>query len=97
MLLILETILTVVAWRKGRRGFALLPVGITVIFGFLLGAAVQASGGNIQAATPVVLVADLVCTGILIAMASRAPRRVQAPGMVEVTLPTEVTTDRAKA
>ena len=37
MLLVLEIMLTISAWRKGYKGFALLPVGIALFAGFLIG------------------------------------------------------------
>jgi len=38
MLLIVEIILTIVAWRKGWKWLSLIPLGIAVIIGFGLGA-----------------------------------------------------------
>ena len=37
MLLILEILLTISAWRKGYKGWALLPVGLALFIGFRLG------------------------------------------------------------
>ena len=37
MLLVLEIMLTITAWRKGYKGFALLPVGFALLVGVLIG------------------------------------------------------------
>ncbi len=37
MILILEIVLTIIAWRKGYKAFALLPVGIVILLAFLIG------------------------------------------------------------
>jgi hypothetical protein len=37
MLHILELILTVVAWWRGWRGFAFLPVVVLILIGFMVG------------------------------------------------------------
>jgi hypothetical protein len=38
MLLVLEIMLTITAWRKGYKGFALIPVGFAIMTGLLIGA-----------------------------------------------------------
>jgi len=38
MLLILEIILTIKAWRKGYKAWALVPVGLVMLIGFMIGA-----------------------------------------------------------
>lgn len=37
MLLILEIMLTISAWRKGYKALALIPVGLALLTGFLIG------------------------------------------------------------
>jgi hypothetical protein len=37
MLLVLEIMLTITAWRKGYKGFALIPVGLAVLAGLAIG------------------------------------------------------------
>ena len=74
MLLILEIILTVVAWRKGWKAYALLPFGITFLFGFLMALAVQSSGGSISPVSPVGLIVELINIGVLIRLATKAPK-----------------------
>ena len=45
MLLIIEVALTI-AWRKGWKGYALLPVGISLVIALFTGAAVGASAAG---------------------------------------------------
>ena len=37
IMLILEIILTIIAWGKGWRWFSLIPVGVALSIGFMLG------------------------------------------------------------
>lgn len=37
MILILEIVLTIIAWRKGYKGYALLPLGIVFLIAFMVG------------------------------------------------------------
>jgi hypothetical protein len=37
MLLVLEIMLTMTAWRKGYKGYALIPVGLVFLTGVLIG------------------------------------------------------------
>jgi len=36
-MLFLEIMLTIAAWRRGYKGFALIPVGLALLVGFLIG------------------------------------------------------------
>ena len=72
MLLIIEIILTIFAWRKGWKWLALLPVGICVAIGFFIGF----TGGNLDGV--VVIVPDLIATLVLILMVIKAPKGTEA-------------------
>ncbi len=48
MILILEIILTINAWNKGWRWWALLPVAIVFGVAYIIGAVIGASGGTIE-------------------------------------------------
>ena len=96
MLLILEIWLTVKAWRKGWRAWALLPLGIVMAVAFLIGVAVGASGGSVGNAYPVALLVELAGIGALIRLATRAPRQTQLPSMSEAGVPVEVATGGVK-
>jgi hypothetical protein len=77
MLLIIEIILTVAAWRKGWKAWALLPVGIAMTVGFITGIAISVDGGSIDDVVGFLLVSELIVLGSLIVMAVRAPRHVK--------------------
>jgi len=64
MLLVLEVLLTVSAWRKGWGPMALLPIAIGVPVGVLIAVATQSMASAI--------VVDLAITGVLIAMSNKA-------------------------
>ena len=79
MLLILEIILTIVSWRKGWRGWALLPAGIVGFIAFIIGAMAGAagySGTQVRGLTVAILPLDLLCVGVLVWMASKGRKRV---------------------
>ncbi len=73
MLLILEVLLTVSAWRKGWGPMALLPIAIGVPLGVLFAIATQSMASAI--------VVDLAITGALIAMSynGRKPQLTAQP------------------
>ena len=65
MLLIVEVALTIAAWTRGWYAWSLLPLGIALLMGVLIGAA----GG-----TPAIaILGDLACLSILGYMLSRTP------------------------
>jgi hypothetical protein len=70
---IIEIILTVTAWRKGWAGKALLPVGICLAFGFLVGLMAGATNTPVENLLPVALVGDLAAIVSLIVMSANAP------------------------
>jgi hypothetical protein len=69
MLLILEIMLTVTAWRKGYKGFALLPVGLALLAGFSIGA--NNPGADIFSVIWIDILAIIVL-GIMIAVAKES-------------------------
>jgi hypothetical protein len=71
--LIIEILLTIKAWRKGWRGYALLPLGALLIAGFLLGIVIGSSGGDLGQALPAGLFLEIACIGILIRLAAKGP------------------------
>ena len=77
MLLILEIALTVAAWRKGWRGWALVPMVIPGALGFAVGAACGASGTDFGEALAPCLVVELACLAVLAVMAIRGRRLAQ--------------------
>lgn len=77
MLLIIEVALTIAAWKKGWRGWALLPGGVTLLMGFLLGAMMGAAGVPPENMIGPAVLLDGVFILSLIAMAVWAPKKVQ--------------------
>jgi len=46
MLLIIEIVLTIFAWRKGWKWYSLIPVGIAAGAGFFIGLGIGYAGGS---------------------------------------------------
>jgi len=88
MLLIVEGILTIVAWRKGWRGWALLPLGIVLGLAFVIGVAVAAAGGTERDAVGFGLVLDLMGMAALIGMTVRGPKKVHFENKPELPVKT---------
>jgi len=78
-MLIVEIILTIKAWQKGWKGWALLPIGSAIALGFLMGMVVGMNGGSSDDLFAMGFVVELVVIGVLIAMAVRAPRGIKKP------------------
>lgn len=74
MLLIAEIILTITAWRKGWRGWALLPMAVVLGLAFVIGLAVGAAGGSDQDVVGPCLILEVLGIVALIIMAARAPK-----------------------
>jgi hypothetical protein len=94
---LLEVWLTVVAWRKGWRARALVPLAATVISAMLIGFSVGLAGGSIKPVTPVFLLLEFACLGVLIAMATRAPKVDQSAQTVEAVGREIAVADAAKS
>ena len=73
MLMIIEIILTVSAWKKGWKGWALLPLGIGMPLAFVIGIVVNASGGTTGQVAISCLILDVIAIIALGIMTSRAP------------------------
>jgi hypothetical protein len=72
MLLVLEVVLTVMAWRKGWGAIALLPLALAVVIDLLVFIAAPEVG-------PFLLIGDVICVIVLAVMAQRPELR---PGAV---------------
>ncbi|MFA5108984.1 MAG: hypothetical protein WC458_00335 [Patescibacteria group bacterium] len=66
MLLILQIILTVVAWKRGYKAWALIPIVVAVSVGLIIGA----NGGDPGSA----LVLDIIVGVVLLLMIFLSPR-----------------------
>lgn len=81
MCLILEIVLTIVAWKKGWRWLALLPVCICLVFGLLFGLMLAASGmsqSQLKDMMPVIMIGDVIAIIVLIVMIFK-PRTLPPP------------------
>jgi len=74
MILIIEIVLTVFAWRKGWKWLALLPVGIAMLIAFIAGYMVGLSGGNVSEVSNNAIVLDISAIIALIIMLIKAPK-----------------------
>ena len=92
MILIAEIILTIVAWQKGWRGWALLPMAIVLSLAFVMGLAVGAAGGSKGDVIVPCLILDAMGILALVVMTARAPNKVRGNGRPE--LPAKVLTAR---
>lgn len=72
-MLLLQIIFTVLAWRKGWRARALLPMGLLFLLAFIVGAATASSGGSIEDIQGLLIFLDLVGLVALIVMSMKAP------------------------
>ncbi len=72
ILLVLVVFLTIVAWRHGWKWKALLPVGICVGIGFLIGLGVGSSSGSVSDMGWVVIL-DIIAIIVLIVMCIKKP------------------------
>jgi len=77
MVLALEIGLAIAAWRRGWKGWALLPLGIAAGIGFLGGLIIGASGGSEESALVIGIVADVIGIGALIAMIIKPRKKSQ--------------------
>jgi hypothetical protein len=77
LLLIIEILLTIAVWRKGWKGWALLPVGISLALGFVLGLCIGASGGRPEEWIGLGLIIDVIAIVALIIMQTQDPKKVK--------------------
>ncbi len=77
LLLIIEILLTIAVWRKGWKGWALLPVSISLALGFVLGLCIGASGGRPEEWIGLGLLLDGISIMALIIMMTRNPKKVK--------------------
>jgi predicted MFS family arabinose efflux permease len=77
LLLIIEILLTIAVWRKGWKGWALLPAGISLALGFVLGFSIGASGGRPEEWIGLGLIIDGISIMALIIMVTRNPKKVK--------------------
>lgn len=91
MLLIIEIALTIAAWKKGWKGWALLPGAVAFLMGFMVGAVMGAANIPMENMAVPFLLLEVVCVLVpLIVLAVRAPKK----GTGTADLPGHVTAVR---
>lgn len=75
MLLIAEIWLTIRAWRKGWKGWALLPAGCMVVLGLLVGVALGDTPSGANNLSFIALIIDLLGIVVLIVMNKATPEK----------------------
>lgn len=89
MLLLIEIILTIFAWRKGWKWRALLPLGICLCLGFMIGVTIGALGGNVESVDGIVIL-DIIAVIALIIMTATSPKSKE---VIEQSVNKEVLTE----
>jgi hypothetical protein len=96
-MMFIEIWLTVLAWRKGWKGYALLPMGVSFSLAFLTGIVVGLSGGSVDRLWSVGILLEVCVIVALILMVNRQPNAAKAiqslkqqPEVVEKGLRSEV-------
>jgi len=77
MLLALEIGLTVAAWRRGWKAWALLPLGIGIVTVIMFGAILGGSGVSNGSIMAIGFVLDLVYIGVLATMVAKPRQKSQ--------------------
>ena len=74
-MIIIEAILTIFAWRNGWKWLSLLPIGICVLLGFLMGIFIGVSGGEVtQNVLSFAVIFDIIAIIVLIYMIATKPK-----------------------
>jgi hypothetical protein len=73
-MLIIEIILTIFAWRKGWRWLALIPMGLALLIGFIIGLSIGASGGSVADLSGGAILIDVAAIIALIVMVAKGPK-----------------------
>ena len=84
MLLILEIGLTIAAWKRGWKGWALLPLAISFCIGFFWG---LSSGGSLEELLGMGIIFDGLSVIALIVMIVRPRRQAKYPPAVVSSAP----------
>jgi len=77
MLLIVEIILTIFAWRKGWKWMSLIPIGLAILIGGLIGVIIGASGGNTELIRVFGFIIDIIIVIVLIIMTMNEPKSIK--------------------
>lgn len=64
----IELILTGFAWRRGWKGFALIPMAVAVVLGLIIGISTVLTDASFEMAYAICLIIDVICVVTLIVM-----------------------------
>ena len=81
---IIEIVLTIAAWRKGWRWYALIPLVVVGSIGFSAGFVVGAFGGTVTSLLPYLVLLDLACIVVLIVMVAKPFGYEKAPSLKDI-------------
>jgi hypothetical protein len=84
MLLILEIGLTIAAWKRGWKGWAVLPLVIAFFIGFFWG---LVNGGPLEELLGFGIIFDVLCIVALIVMIARPRRKASCPPAIVNSAP----------
>ncbi len=87
LLLIVEILLVVAAWRNGWAARALLPILGELVLAFLMGVVIGASGGSTTSARGLGVLLDLAVIAVLAVMARKAPRAERSDAEQDAEIP----------
>lgn len=73
-MLILEIILTIIAWRKGWKWLSLVPMAMPIIIGFFTGVGIGLSGGSVDEIPGFMIIFDIIAVIALIIMCFKSPK-----------------------
>jgi zinc transporter ZupT len=75
MVMIIEIVLTIIAWRKGWKWWALVPLGLAVSIAFSVGFVIGLLGGSAGPVMPFFMLLDIGCLLALIILIVLPPER----------------------
>ncbi len=73
--MIIEIVLTVIAWRRGWKWWALIPLGAAVSIAFSVGFVIGMLGGSAGPVMPFFMLLDIGCLLALIILIVLPPER----------------------
>ena len=74
MLLIAQIILVIFVWKKGWNWKSLIPIGLSVLFGIILGIMVGTGSTTMSDIQPITITGDVLATIALLIMLVNPPK-----------------------
>ena len=73
ILLLIQIVLTVIAWRKGWKWYSLIPLLGAIFIGLIIGISVGSNGGSVNNVQGLTIFLDIVTTIILAILCVKSP------------------------